>query len=72
MIEDSIRIKEVWEWKEQAYNEVKHLPLEMQIEKIIENSNKTGKKYLEDVKNSRLTSRLKKGIADATSGRAGQ
>jgi hypothetical protein len=50
MIEDSIRIKEVWEWKEQAYNEVKHLPLEMQIEKIIENSNKAGKKYLEDVK----------------------
>ena len=46
MSDVSIRLKEVWEWKEKAYDEVKHLPLEEQIKEITRKSKITAEKLL--------------------------
>jgi len=35
---------EVWQWKDECYNEVKNLPIEKAIEKRIEDSYKTVKR----------------------------
>ena len=42
----SIRLREVWEWKEKGYAEVKHLPLREQLKEIINQSKITTQNLL--------------------------
>lgn len=42
-------LKEVWEWKDSIYQEVKHLPTEQAMRKIMENAAKTANELGFDV-----------------------